>query len=39
METRGILKAAKTSKTFMDEGEFVREYFACSRYPLGVVSQ
>lgn len=36
METRGILKTVKTTKTFMDEGEFIREYFRTDRLTFGV---
>jgi len=36
MEPRGIVKTAKTAKHFMDEGEFIREYFRTDRLTFGV---
>jgi mannose-6-phosphate isomerase-like protein (cupin superfamily) len=36
MEPRGIVKTAKTVKHFMDEGEFIREYFRTDRLTFGV---
>ena len=36
METSGILKTAIAAKTFMDEGEFIREYFRTERLTFGV---
>jgi mannose-6-phosphate isomerase-like protein (cupin superfamily) len=36
METNGIVQTAKKAKSFMDEGEFVREYFRTDRLTFGV---
>ena len=36
MESRGIVKTAKLAKAFMDDGEFIREYFRTDRLTFGV---
>ena len=36
MEIKGIVKKAKEAVNFMDEGEFVREYFRTGRLMFGV---
>jgi mannose-6-phosphate isomerase-like protein (cupin superfamily) len=36
MEPRGIVRPAVQAKAFMDEGEFIREYFRTDRLTFGV---
>lgn len=36
MEFKGIVKGIKDVKSFMDEGEFIREYFKTDRLTFGV---